>query len=276
MEDSFLKTQVVSYIMVYGVNIVYALAIFVIGRWLAKSLKGIVGNTLTKRGTDPTLIPFVQNLTYYSLLTFVILAALAKVGIQTTSFIAVIGAAGLAVGLALQGSLSNFAAGVLLILFRPCKAGDYIEGGGVAGSVVGIGVFTTQLNTPDNKLIIIPNSKLMGDNIVNYSARDTRRIDMVFGVSYTDSLDKARMIINGVLESDERVLKDPAPTVGVLELADSSVNFAVRPWVNTPDYWPVYFDITEKMKKSFDEGNVSIPFPQRDVHMFEHKLEEIR
>lgn len=185
-------------------------------------------------------------MTYIALLAFVILAALGQLGIQTTSFIAVIGAAGLAIGLALQGSLSNFAAGVLMIIFRPFKVGDLIEGAGVFGTVEEIHIFTTQLKTTDNKTVIIPNAKLTSDNIMNYTVKPTRRVDLVFGVSYTDDIDKVKGVISDVLNQDSRILKDPPPTIGLLEMADSSVNFAVRPWVKPDDYWGVYFDINEK------------------------------
>ena len=204
-------------------------------------------------------------------MTFVIIAALGMLGIQTTSFIAVLGAAGLAVGLALQGSLSNFAAGVLMIIFRPFKVGDFIEGAGTAGVVEEIQIFTTQLRTPDNKTIIIPNAKLTADNIVNFSAKGTRRADMVFGIGYDDDIDKARNIISEILSNEARILKDPPPQVAVSELADSCVNFVVRPWVDADDYWGVVFDVTEAVKKRFDAEGVNIPFPQRDVHLYEHK-----
>jgi len=210
-------------------------------------------------------------MTYIALLVFVVLAALGQLGIQTTSFIAVIGAAGLAIGLALQGSLANFAAGFLMIIFRPFKVGDYIEGAGVAGTVETIQIFTTQLQTPDNKTVIIPNAGLTAGNITNYSAKGTRRVDLVFGIGYGDDIDKARTIMEDILAKDERILKDPAPKIAVVELADSSVNFVVRPWVKSENYWDVYFDTTENIKKSFDAQGISIPFPQRDVHMYEHK-----
>jgi small conductance mechanosensitive channel len=228
---------------------------------------------MKKSKIDATLISFVGNLLYVILLIFVILAALSQLGIQTTSLIAIIGAAGLAVGLALQGSLANFAAGILMIIFRPFKVGDFIEGAGVSGVVEEIQIFTTKLKTLDNKIVIIPNAKLTDDNIINYSAKEIRRVDLVFGVSYSDDIDKVRKVILDVLSKDERILKDPKATVGVIELADSSVNFAVRPWVNTPDYWNAYFDITENIKKAFDSQNISIPFPQQDVHLYKDKLE---
>ena len=255
----------------YGLKIVAAIVIFVVGRWVARALRNVAKKMMAKGDVDETLISFVGNLTYITLLAFVIIAALNQLGIQTTSFIAVIGAAGLAIGLALQGSLANFAAGVLMIIFRPFKAGDYIEGAGVAGVVEEIQIFATQLKTPDNKKIIVPNAKMMGDNITNYSANDTRRVDMVIGVGYGDDLKKVREILEDILAKDDRILEDPAPTIGVLELGDNSVNFAVRPWVKTEDYWGAYFDVTETVKRRFDEEGISIPYPQRDVHLYEYK-----
>jgi small conductance mechanosensitive channel len=256
---------------VFGVKILGALAVFIIGRWVVKYLGNLARKVMEKRNVDPTLTRFIASLSYIALLTFVILAALGMLGIQTTSFIAVLGAAGLAIGLALQGSLSNFAAGVLMIIFRPFKVGDFIEGAGVAGTVEEIQIFTTQLATPDNKTIIIPNAKLTSDNIVNYSTKGTRRADMVFGIGYEDDIDKARDIIIDISSNDERVLKDPSLQVAVSELADSSVNFVTRAWVNAADYWGVVCDATEAVKKRFDAEGISIPFPQRDVHLYEHK-----
>jgi small conductance mechanosensitive channel len=266
-----LIAKIYELITVFGVKILAAVAVFIIGRWVAKLMRRIVDKVIGKRSVDPTIGKFVANLTYIALLTFFILAALGLLGIQTTSFIAVIGAAGLAIGLALQGSLANFAAGFLLIIFRPYKVGDYIEGGGTAGTVEAIQLFTTQLASPDNKTIIVPNSKMTGDNIVNYSAKGTRRVDMVFGIGYEDDIDKARNIITEILSQDERILKDPPTNIAVSELADSSVNFIARPWVNAADYWNVYFETTEKVKKRFDAQGISIPYPQRDVHVYEHK-----
>lgn len=271
MED--LIAKIYELITVFGVKILAAVAVFIIGRWIAKLMRRIVDKVMGKRSVDPTISKFVANLTYIALLTFFILAALGLLGIQTTSFIAVIGAAGLAIGLALQGSLANFAAGFLLIIFRPFKVGDYIEGGGVAGKVEVIQLFTTQLATPDNKTIIVPNSKITGDNIVNYSTKGTRRVDMVFGIGYEDDIDKARNIITEILSQDERILQDPPMMIALSELADSSVNFIARPWVNSADYWNVYFETTEKVKKQFDAEGISIPYPQRDIHVYEHKQE---
>lgn len=253
-----------------GPKVLAAIAILIIGRVVARFLEKLVRKVMANRQVEQTLISFTAHLTYALLMTFVILAAISKLGIQTTSFIAVLGAAGLAIGLALQGSLANFAAGVLLIIFRPFKVGDYIEGGGTAGTVEEIQIFTTLLKSPDNRKIIVPNAKMTADNITNYSAKDTRRVDMVFGVSYSDDLDKVRRIITGVLEADSRVLKDPAPVIAVATLNESSVDFVARPWVKSADFWAVKFDVTEAIKKKFDAERISIPFPQRDVHLYQH------
>jgi small conductance mechanosensitive channel len=267
MEDIIQQLQAV--VAQYGLQVFGAIATLVIGTWIAKLLAKSLAKTLSKREVDQTLVKFVVTLVKIALVTFVIISAAAQVGIQTASFVAVIGAAGLAIGFALQGSLSNLAAGVMLIIFKPIKVGNYIEGGGAAGTVESVGIFVTTLLTPDNKVVYIPNSTLTGGNIINYSAKDTRRIDMVFGIGYSDDIDKAKKVIHSVLDNDPRVLKDPAPQIVVSELADSSVNFNVRPWVNRSDYWGVYFDTTEQVKKKFDEQNITIPFPQRDVHMYQ-------
>lgn len=268
MED--ILTQLQAVVAQYGLQVLGALATLVIGIWIAKLLAKSLGKVLNKREVDPTLVKFLVSLAKIGLITFVMISAAAQIGIQTASFVAIIGAAGLAIGFALQGSLSNLAAGVMLIIFKPVKVGDYIEGGGAAGSVEAVGIFITTLLTPDNKVVYIPNSTLTGGNITNYSAKDTRRVDMVFGIGYSDDIDKAKKVIDEVLSADDRVLKDPAPQIVVSELADSSVNFNVRPWVKTADYWGLYFDTTETIKKKFDEQNISIPFPQRDVHMHQN------
>jgi small conductance mechanosensitive channel len=222
---------------------------------------------MQRTDADTMLTGFVRNLTYMGLLTFVILAAVGQLGVQTTSFIAVLGAAGFAVGLALQGSLGNFASGVLIMIFRPFKSGDFVEAGGTMGIVEAIQIFTTTLRTGDNKTIIVPNGQITSGTITNYSAKDTRRVDLVIGVSYGDDLDKVRRVIEEVIAAEGRVLSEPEPTIGVLELADSSVNFAVRPWVKSSDYWPVYFGLMESFKKRFDQEGISIPFPQQDVYL---------
>jgi len=266
MEDLLNKLQ--EWGALYGLQVLGAIVIFVVGRWVAKLVRSLVRRLMSRAKADPTLVSFVGHLVYVLLMTFIIVAALGNLGVQTTSFIAVIGAAGLAVGLALQGSLANFAAGVLLIIFRPVRVGDFVEGAGQTGTVEEIGIFTTTLITPDNRTVIVPNAKLTGDNIVNYTHKGTRRVDMVVGVSYGDDLKKVRKAIEEVLAKDARILKDPAPTIGVVELGDNSVNFAVRPWTAAADYWGVYFDTLEALKVHFDAKDISIPFPQRDVHMY--------
>ncbi|RKX29675.1 MAG: mechanosensitive ion channel family protein [Candidatus Zixiibacteriota bacterium] len=253
----------------YGMQIIGAIAILVIGRIVVGIITGIVRRLMKKAKIDGTLTSFVAGLTRIGLMVFVLLAALNSLGVQTTSFIAIIGAAGLAVGLALQGSLANFASGVMLIIFRPFKNGDFVEAGGSMGVVESIGIFSTTMKTVDNKEIIIPNSNITGSNIVNYSAKVTRRVDLVFGIGYDDDLRKAKSILERLLSEDERILKDPVPVVAVSELADSSVNFIVRPWVKTEDYWVVYWDLMEKVKLTFDAEGISIPYPQQDVHMFQ-------
>ena len=250
-------------------NILAAAAIFIIGRWVARFISNLIQKAMSKAKVDATLSKFVKNLVYTLLLVFVTIAALGQLGVETGSFIAIIGAAGLAVGLALGGTLSNFASGVLLIIFKPFRVGDFVEAGGATGVVKEIQIFTTMINTPDNKKVIVPNAQVTGGNIINYSANGTRRVDLVIGISYEDDLQKARQVMENVLKGDQRVLGDPAPTVAVSELGDSSVNFVVRPWVKVDDYWGVYFDMTEKIKVALEENGLSIPFPQRDVHMIQ-------
>jgi small conductance mechanosensitive channel len=222
---------------------------------------------MKKTKVDTTLHGFTKNLVYISLLVFVIIAAISRLGFQTTSFVAVIGAAGLAVGLALQGSLANFAAGVLLVIFKPFRVGDFIEISGVKGVVQEIAIFNTTINSPDNVRIIVANAQVTSGNIVNYTANGTRRVDLVIGVSYEDDLQKARQVMLDLIIADKRILQKPVPVIAVSQLADSSVNFVVRPWCNTDDYWDVYFDLTEKIKVALDHNGISIPFPQHDVHM---------
>jgi len=255
----------------FGLKLVAAILIFVIGRWIAKMVQNGLEKGMLKAKVDQVLVTFTVNMAYTALMVFVALAALGQLGVQTTSFIAVLGAAGLAVGLALQGSLSNFASGVMIIIFRPFKIGDYVEGGGTGGTVKAIHIFTTTLTTGDNKRVIVPNSKMMGDNITNYSAEGTRRLDLTASISYGDSIDKAKAVLQDILVKEPRVLKDPAPFVGVSKLAESSVDFTVRPWVQSGDYWPVCFDLNEAIKKRFDAEGLSIPFPQRDVHLYKHE-----
>ena len=251
----------------YGLKVLLALAIFIIGKWIAGALRNRIRSAMQKRDVDPALVSFGTSIIYYVLMIAVVLAAIQQVGFQTTSLVAILGAAGLAVGLALQGSLSNFAAGVLIIMFRPFRIGDVIDAGGAIGKVNEIGVLVTIMTTPDNKKIIMPNSSIMSGSITNITANDTRRVDMVVGVSYSDDLDKVQNIILEILNADERVLKDPEPQVVVAELADSSVNFNVRPWCATGDYWGVFFDFQKAIKQRLDQEGVSIPFPQQDVYM---------
>lgn len=248
-------------------NLVVALIIFYVGRWVVGLIVRAVASVMQKNNMDKTLETFICNLVRMVLVVFVVIAAVNQLGVQTTSMIAVLGAAGLAVGLALQGSLSNFASGVLIVLFRPYKAGDYIEAAGIAGSVEEVQILTTILKTGDNKRIIVPNSQIMGSIITNYSSNDQRRIDLVVGVSYDDDLDKVRDEFIALVAAEDRILDDPSCLIAVSELADSSVNFVVRPWVKAADYSAVKFSLTEAIKKRFDEVGISFPFPQQDVHL---------
>jgi len=256
----------------FAINLATAAVIFYVGRMLVRLLTRGIRTVMERQEVDKTLITFVSNLVNMVLLMVVIIAAIGALGVQTTSFIAVLGAAGLAIGLALQGSLSNFAAGVLIVFFRPYKVGDWVEAAGIAGSVEEVQILTTVLKTGDNKRVIVPNAQIMNSVITNYSANDTRRVDMVVGVSYSDDLDKVRDAVQEIIAADQRILDEPACTIAVSELADSSVNFVVRPWVQTSDYWSVKFDLTEAIKKRFDKDGISIPFPQRDVHL--HKASD--
>lgn len=265
MED-ILKT-VSEYLATYGLKILGALLIFLIGRWVAGVVAGLVEKALLKSKIDKTIAKFTKHLTNVGILVFVVIAALASLGVETTQFAVALGAAGLAIGLALQGSLANFASGFLMIVFRPFKVGDFIEAAGVKGVVEEIQIFNTIINTLDNIRVIVPNGQITGGNILNYTANGTRRVDLVVGVSYEDDLKKAKQVIEKVLAGDDRVLKEPAWTVAVSELGDSSVNFVVRPWVKASDYWDAYFDITCKVKVALDENGITIPFPQRDVHI---------
>jgi len=250
----------------YGVRFTTALAIFVIGRWLIKHLVALIGKALILRAKDETLAHFLTAILRWLGLIFVVIVALSHVGVDTTSLVALLGAAGLAIGLSLQGSLGNFAAGAMLIAFKPFKKGDFVEVAGALGTVDGISIFTTTVITPDNKEIIIPNGNITGANITNFSARSTRRVDMVFSISYDDDIRKARQILEGIISNDSRVLAEPEPIVRLGELSDSSINFIVRPWVDSNDYWPVFWDTNEAVKLRFDQEGISIPFPQLDVH----------
>lgn len=255
------------FLLQYVPSVLAAIVIFIIGKWLAKWAKRLVARVMKRADVDPMIISFTTSMIYIGLMVFVVIAALGELGIQTTSFIAILGAAGLAVGLALQGSLANFAAGFLLIVFRPFKVGDVIEAAGVTGKVSDIQIFTTTLKTPDNKTIIVPNGKLGNDNIVNYSTQKTRRVDITVGVAYDSDLKKVRNILEKIVEEDQRILKEPAPQIVVGELADSSVNFFVRVWVNSADYWDVFFDTNEIVKMRLDEAGINIPYPTMDINL---------
>lgn len=248
-------------------NVIAALVILIIGRWIAKIIYGLIIRAMARAKIETTLSNFLSSIAYYALMAVVLITALGSLGVETTSITAILATAGLAVGLALKDSLASFASGVMLILFKPFKIGDYVEAGGISGSVEQIHIFHTKLRTPDNKEITVPNSMVAGDAITNYSAKSTRRIDLVVGCGYNDDLLEVKQFLNDLIGQDDRILTDPEPTVAVDELADSSVNFVVRPWVNSADYWAVKWDLTEKIKVGFDSRGFNIPFPQQDVHM---------
>ena len=268
--QEYLQSMDTATLMAWGWRLVAALLIFFIGRWVAKLVRNGIKRVMTRRGLDEMLVGFLGAILYSILLVAVIIAAVGQLGIQTTPLVAVLGAAGLAIGLALQNSLGNFAAGVMLVLFRPFVKGDYVEAGGTSGTVEEVGIFTTVLNTPDNRRVIVPNGQITTDTITNYSAHSTRRIDLIIGVGYGDDLKAARDAIERTVGEHEKVLEDPAPIVWVMELADSSVNFAVRPWVRAEDYWQVRNELLEQLKAALEEAGCQIPFPQRDVHV--HRL----
>ena len=256
----------------YLINFAIALLILLIGKIVAVSIRSVIKKVMTARKVDGTIVGFVAGLVYAIIMVGVVLAALQRIGVQTTSFVAIIGAAGLAIGLALQGSLANFAAGFMLILFKPFKVGNFIEAGGTAGIVEEIDIFTTTLRTPDNRVIIVPNNAITSGAITNVNARDTRRIDLTIGVSYDDDLRAVKELLLKILDEDERVLKDPAPTVGVLALGESSVDFCVRPWVKASEFFPTMMDLNMTIKERIEAAGFSIPYPQRDVHM--HTVEK--
>jgi small conductance mechanosensitive channel len=263
---------VIGYVTEYGLKLIIALLILLVGKWMAGLARSGLRKAMTRAKVDPTLIGFLSNIAFYLIMVAVVIAAVSQVGIQTTSFVAVLGAAGLAIGLSLQGSLSNFASGVLIILFRPFKVGDFVEAGGVMGTVDEIGILTTQMHTPDNKGITVPNSQIMSTHIVNFNTFDTRRCDMTFGISYRDDIDRAKAILADMVANDPRCFKDPAPTIVVGTLGESSVDILCRPWCKASDYWGIFWDMQEAVKKRFDAEGISIPFPQRDVHL--HTVEK--
>ncbi len=255
-------------IMGFGLKALIAIVIFYVGRMIARLITKGLHNLMQSQEVDKILETFVCNLVYWMLMTFIIIAAISQLGIQTTSLIAVMAAAGLAVGLALQGALGNFAAGVLIVMFKPYRVGDFVKAAGISGVVLQVQILTTMLKTGDNKLIIVPNGQIMSGIITNFSAHETRRVDMIIGVSYDDDIDKVRHTIRQLVDTDDRILKDPECLIAVAELADSSVNFTVRPWVKSADYSRVKFDLTEAIKKRFDKDGISFPFPQQDVHLY--------
>ncbi len=255
----------------YAPRIIAAIIIFVVGRWLSSWLTNLVVKLLERNKVEPTLVKFLKHIIFYALVIAVIIAALNQLGIDTTSFLTVIGAAGLAIGLALKDSLSNFSAGTMLVLFRPFKIGDLITAAGVTGIVREISIFNTELSSLDNQKIIVPNSSIMNGVITNAFANPTRRIDLTIGISYDDDMAKAKEILTAIVAAEPKVLEDPAPAVAVAELAESSVNLICRPWVKTEDYWPVRFSLTEKIKQEFDAAGISIPFSQKDVRLFIEK-----
>ena len=258
----------VPYVTTYGLQALGAVVILLAGKVGSSLGARIVVGLLQRAKADATVTSFVSSLVRYGILVFAVIAALAKFGVQTASFVAVLGAAGLAVGLALQGSLSNFAAGVLILIFRPFNVGDFVTIGGASGTVVLIGIFTTTLHSPDNQKIVVPNSAVTAGTIVNVTANETRRVDLRASIGYGDDIGKATGVLEGIVAAHPKVLADPAPVVRVVELGESSVDFVVRPWVNTPDYWDVYFDLTRAIKEEFDKAGICIPFPQRDVHLY--------
>jgi len=256
-----------TYVIPWGINIILALAVFIVGRWLANIIVRGVKRLMRRASLDEALIGFLSSILNAVLLVVVVIAALEQLGVNTTSVLAVFAAAGLAVGLALKDSLSNFSAGVMLIIFKPFKVGDFVEAAGIAGVVEEIRIFTTRLRTGDNREIIVPNAQIYGGIITNFSAREQRRIDLVIGIGYEDDIRVAKHILQQVLQSDERILKDPEPVILVSELGESSVDLAVRPWVSSADYWNVRSDLLEIIKREFNAKGISIPYPQRDVHV---------
>ncbi len=266
-----MNPQETSLLATMAVRIIYSVIILAAGIWAGKILAHIVQGSLERRKADPALAGFIGNLINVSLIAFAVIAALSQLGIETMSIVAIVGAAGLAIGLALKDSLGNFAAGVMILIFRQFKTGDIIEAGGVIGEVESLDLFSTQLRTDDNKTVFIPNGKLLNNNLINYSMKGTRRLDLVISVCYEADLSRVRELLQEVLGEHQRVLKAPEPTIGVLELADSSVNLAVRPWVENGDYWTVFFDLQEMIKCRFEEAGIKVPFPQREVHMHQEK-----
>ena len=269
--DPTMWTNVLSYLSEHGpdlgIRVLGAIFILIVGRFIAGAMRKGVKKVMVGRGVDPSLTGFIGSLIYFAIMAFTIIAVIGRFGVQTAGFVAVLGAAGFAIGMAMQGTLGNFSSGVMLLLFRPFKAGDVVEAAGVKGKVMEIAIFTTTICTPDNVKIIVPNGTLFGDTIKNYNGYDTRRVDMVMGIGYGSDIDKAIQILTDLAKNDSRVLDDPGTTIAVSELADSSVNLVFRPWVNSGDYWDVYFDMHKATKEKFDEAGIEIPFPQTVVHL---------
>lgn len=266
--------KAITLVSIHGLNVLIACLIFIVGRVLAKKISELIRTMMVQAKIDETLRSFLRNIIYYTLLAAVVIMALGQAGLNITSFLAVLGAAGLAVGLALKDSLSNFAAGVMLIMLGLFKKGDYVTIAGESGTVASIKIFNTVLNTPDNKRIIVPNASILSSSITNVTANDTRRVDLIFGIGYDDDLLKAKQILEQVVAEEPLILSTPATTIAVSELADSSVNFVVRPWCKTDDYWTVYFGLTEKVKLLFDQEGISIPYPQTDVHLYKENANQ--
>jgi small conductance mechanosensitive channel len=254
----------------HGLNVLYAAITLVIGLWIIRIITRVTGKALERTKVELSLRKFLLGLVSIVLKTLLAVSVVAQLGVATTSFVAILGAAGLAVGLALQGSLANFAGGVLILLFKPYKIGDFIDAQGIAGKVKEIQVFNTVVTTPDNKTVIVPNGAMSNGIITNFSTQPMRRVDMSFGIGYNDDIDRAKALLDNLVTADTRILKDPAPQIAVSELGDSSVNFVVRVWCNTADYWEIFFAMQEDVKKTFDQNSISIPFPQRDVHLYKH------
>ena len=258
--------KILELVIPYGIKIAMAIAIYIVGKWLV----GVISNALKKgmdsKDVDPTITKFVGSISYYLMFAFVLIAALGQLGIQTASIVAIMGAAGLAVGFALQGTLSNFAAGVMMILLRPIKVGDFVTVAGESGSVSEVAIFATTLLTGDNKTIIITNSAVMSGNITNFSTQETRRVDLVVGVGYGSNIEQVKNELQAIADAESRILQDKGITIGVSELADSSVNLVFRTWVKSADYWGVFFGLNERIKVRFDEVGIEIPFPQMGVH----------
>ncbi|WP_411360716.1 mechanosensitive ion channel domain-containing protein [Pseudidiomarina sp. YC-516-91] len=261
-------------ILSYTIKFVVALLILIIGKMVANSVAKLLGKGMQKKGVDNAVISFLSAIVKSVIFIAAVLMALSQVGVQTTSFIAILGAAGLAIGLSLQGSLSNMASGVLIILFRPFRSGEYVEAGGVSGSVDEVNIFQTVLKTPDNKVVFVPNAQITSQPITNYSREDTRRVDLLIGVSYDADLHKTKEVLESVLAADKRLLKEPAWNVQVHALNSSSVDFIVRPWVNSVDYWPVYWDLMREIKIALDQNGIGIPYPQMDVHFFKQASQD--